>query len=328
MNLPRGWALLLLAAAALAAAVYAGSNQGIATLLAALALLAIGLLLLAPVRTVAVDRRPDAPAGPPEPASTFRAALEAGRSGRSEVVAQLDLVERRTCTPRPADHARDGTLPSSGPQPVGVSGGTSAAGSMRSKGRTGERRRRREPPALASGVPSPPECGDRSVRRRDLRPQPRADLARVSAVDRTGVGGLVRAPQCSARAGRRSGGRLGSVGRDLGEPHSRTPGSAGVAGGLFPRPTRCSAARTAADGDRRGPPPHDAHLGRTGPDRHGRPCSGGDLEGPARTRGAGGPAHARRPRRGTLPAGAPPRGRGPPASHPRPTRGDPVPCDR
>jgi hypothetical protein len=108
MNLPRGWALLLLATAALAAAVYAGSNQGIATLLAALALLAIGLLLLAPVRTVAVDRRPDAPAGPPEPASTFRAALEAGRSGRSEVVAQLDLVERRTVRPdRPTTPATE-----------------------------------------------------------------------------------------------------------------------------------------------------------------------------------------------------------------------------
>jgi len=108
MNLPRGWPLLLLASAALAIAVYAGPNQGVATLLAALALLAVGLLLLAPVRTLAADRRPDAPAGRPEPASSFRAALEAGRSGRSEVVAQIDLVERRTVRPeRPTTPATE-----------------------------------------------------------------------------------------------------------------------------------------------------------------------------------------------------------------------------
>jgi hypothetical protein len=118
VNAPRGWPLVLLAGAALAIAVYAGPNQGIATLLALLALGAIGLLLLAPGRAVASERRAARSTATPEPSSTFRAALAAGRSGRSEVVAQIDLVERRTVRPdRPrtsaTEHARLRALPRS-----------------------------------------------------------------------------------------------------------------------------------------------------------------------------------------------------------------------
>jgi hypothetical protein len=100
---PRGWPLLGIAGAALALAIYAGPNQGIATAFAVLALAAIGFLLIAPVRTAWRNRRGSHRPAAPEPASTFRAALASGRSGRSEVVAQLDQVERRTMRPdRPA----------------------------------------------------------------------------------------------------------------------------------------------------------------------------------------------------------------------------------
>jgi hypothetical protein len=103
MNLPRSWPFLAIAGAALAVAVYAGPNQRIATALAGVALVAIGFLLIAPIRTALQNRRPSRRPSVAEPASTFRAALESGRSGRSEVVAQLDLVERRTVRPdRPA----------------------------------------------------------------------------------------------------------------------------------------------------------------------------------------------------------------------------------
>jgi hypothetical protein len=103
VSAPRGWPLVLLAAAALAIAVYAGPNQGIATLLALLALGAIGLLLLAPGRTVASERRAALSTGTPEPSSTFRAALAAGRSGRGEVVGRTSATE----------HARLRALPRS-----------------------------------------------------------------------------------------------------------------------------------------------------------------------------------------------------------------------
>jgi hypothetical protein len=84
---------------ALAVAIYAGPNQTVATGLGIVALVAIGLLLLVPARSAAVERRRSAARPAPEAALSFRAALESGRSGRSEVVAQLDMVERRSGRP-------------------------------------------------------------------------------------------------------------------------------------------------------------------------------------------------------------------------------------
>lgn len=99
MNLPRGWPLLVVASAAIGTAVYAGPNQGVATAGALVGLAAIGLLVAWPAARAAVDPRSPALPGVPEVASPFRTALHSGRSGRSEVVAQLDEVERQVARP-------------------------------------------------------------------------------------------------------------------------------------------------------------------------------------------------------------------------------------
>jgi hypothetical protein len=99
VRLPRGWPLLVGAAAAIGLAVYAGANEPVATAFALVALVAIGLMVLWPAGHAAVDPRSGGPPRVPEAESPFRAALQAGRSGRADVVAQLDEVERRTSRP-------------------------------------------------------------------------------------------------------------------------------------------------------------------------------------------------------------------------------------
>jgi hypothetical protein len=108
MTLPRGWPLLVLAGIAIALAVYAGPNQGVATGAAVGALIFIGLFLIGPAQRVARDPRPRSSAPPVDAASPFRAALDAGRSGRSEVVVLLDELERRSGHPdRPTTPAEE-----------------------------------------------------------------------------------------------------------------------------------------------------------------------------------------------------------------------------
>ena len=99
MNLPRGWPLLSVAGVAVGIAVYAGPNQGVATAGAIVALLAIGIFLIGPARRTTVDLRPPPPPREFDAASPFRASLAAGRSGRTEVVALLDELERRSHRP-------------------------------------------------------------------------------------------------------------------------------------------------------------------------------------------------------------------------------------
>jgi len=87
------------AAAAIGLAVYAGANQGVATAFALVALVAIGLMVIWPAGRAAVDPRSGGLPRVPGAESPFRAALQAGRSGRRDVVAQLDEVERRKARP-------------------------------------------------------------------------------------------------------------------------------------------------------------------------------------------------------------------------------------
>jgi len=89
-------------------AIYAGPNQGVATAGALVAFLAIGVFLIGPARRTAVDpRRPVAPYAV-DAASPFRASLQAGRAGRSEIVALLDELERRSVHPdRPTTPATE-----------------------------------------------------------------------------------------------------------------------------------------------------------------------------------------------------------------------------
>jgi hypothetical protein len=96
VRFPRGGVWLLLAAVAVALAVYAGPNQPVATAAVVGGLIALGLFVVSRARRFVAD--PRAPVVPrPYAASTpFRASLRAGRSGRSEVVVLLDELERRS----------------------------------------------------------------------------------------------------------------------------------------------------------------------------------------------------------------------------------------
>lgn len=97
MMLPRGWPLLALAGAAIGIAVYAGPNQGVATAGALVALIAAGIFVIGLARRTTVVPRPAPPTA--DASSPFRISLQAGRPGRSEVVALLDELERRSVRP-------------------------------------------------------------------------------------------------------------------------------------------------------------------------------------------------------------------------------------
>ncbi|MCI4372903.1 MAG: hypothetical protein L3K02_04600 [Thermoplasmata archaeon] len=99
MSLPRGWPLLGLAGVAIGLAIYAGPNQGVATAGALVGLVAIAIFVLGPARHAAVDLRSATLPRPVDLSSPFEVSLRAGRSGRSEVVAMLDELERRTGRP-------------------------------------------------------------------------------------------------------------------------------------------------------------------------------------------------------------------------------------
>ncbi len=96
MKLPRGWPLLVLAAGTIGVAVYAGPNQGVATAGAIVALVAVGLFAVGHARRAVIDPRTPASSPPYDATSPFRASLQAGRSGRTEVVVLLDELERRS----------------------------------------------------------------------------------------------------------------------------------------------------------------------------------------------------------------------------------------
>jgi hypothetical protein len=100
-----GWPLLLVGAL-LAVAVYAGPNQAVAIPLAVAAVLVLGFLLAGPARRTPPTPDPGGPPTPPDVPSSFRAALQGGRSARSEVVAMLDQLERQGARPHlPQTHA-------------------------------------------------------------------------------------------------------------------------------------------------------------------------------------------------------------------------------
>jgi hypothetical protein len=96
VRLPRGWPLLAIAGGAIAIGVYAGPNQGVATAGALVALVSIGVFAAGLARHAAVEPRTAPPPRPYDATSPFRASLQAGRSGRSEVVVLLDELERRS----------------------------------------------------------------------------------------------------------------------------------------------------------------------------------------------------------------------------------------
>ncbi|MCI4364943.1 MAG: hypothetical protein L3K10_02620 [Thermoplasmata archaeon] len=99
MRVPAGWPLIVLAGGAVATAIYAGDDQAVAIPLAFLALLAIGGLLLWPAQRRAVATNVPGHGSWLYAPSPLGAALRAGRSGRSEVVALIDELERKTSRP-------------------------------------------------------------------------------------------------------------------------------------------------------------------------------------------------------------------------------------
>jgi hypothetical protein len=108
VNLPRGWPYLAAAAAAVGIAVYAGPNQGVATSAALVALVALGVFGVRLTRHAATDPEPSPLPPTFDAASPFRTALQAGRSGRGEVVDLLDELERRSGHPdRPTTSATE-----------------------------------------------------------------------------------------------------------------------------------------------------------------------------------------------------------------------------
>lgn len=106
MNSPVGWALPILAGAASAIAVVAGSNLAVAVPAATVAVLAAGAILGgAWIDRTATGLR-SSPEGVPTAPDRIRTAFRSGPLGRAEIVGLLDQLERSG--PRPDLPTRTG----------------------------------------------------------------------------------------------------------------------------------------------------------------------------------------------------------------------------
>lgn len=99
MNLPPDWPLLLVAGAATALAIDAGSNLDVAVPAGVVAVTAAGLLLATSLGQVAWRLPSSSPLEPPTTMSSLRAAFRSGRAGRMSIVVELDRLERRVLHP-------------------------------------------------------------------------------------------------------------------------------------------------------------------------------------------------------------------------------------
>lgn len=99
MNPPSDWPLVVVAGAAAAVAIVGGNYLPVALPAGVVALALAGLLFVgAGARR---SRREGAALVLPSPTamSTLRAALRAGRSGRTSIVGEIDRIERRVARP-------------------------------------------------------------------------------------------------------------------------------------------------------------------------------------------------------------------------------------